>query len=120
MIHIAGSVSAGDLAGALRAAGFSVDRIPLYEAVPATTLAEDTKNAFKQGLLSAVLFFSPRTAATFVSLAKSAGLENGCRTVNAYCLSPAVARPVGELPWRRVVIAADPTWAALLAALDQG
>jgi hypothetical protein len=43
MVHIAGSVSAGDLAGALRAAGFSVDRIPLYEAVPATLLGEDTK-----------------------------------------------------------------------------
>ncbi len=120
LIHIAGSVNAGDLAGALRAAGFSVDRIPLYEAVSATALGEDTKNAFKRGLLGAVLFFSPRTAATFVSLAKSAGLENGCRTVNAYCLSPAVARPVGELPWRRVVVAADPTRAALLAALDQG
>lgn len=120
MVHIAGSVSAGDLAGALRAAGFSVDRIPLYEAVPATTLCQDTKNAFRQGLLGAVLFFSPRTAATFVSLAKAAGLENACRTVNAHCLSAGVAQRVGELPWRRIVVAAEPTRTALLATLDQG
>ena len=120
MIHVAGSVSAGDLAGALRNAGYSVDRIQLYEAVAATTLSQDTKNAFLRGLLGAVLFFSPRTAATFVSLAKEAGLEDACRTVNAYCLSAGVAQPVGELPWRRIVVAAEPTRAALLATLDQG
>lgn len=120
LVHIAGSVSAGDLAGALREAGFSVDRIPLYEAVPATSLSADTKNAFMQEFLDVALFFSPRTAATFVTLAKAARLENACRTVDAYCLSVGVAQPVGELPWRRVVIAAEPTRAALLAALDHG
>jgi uroporphyrinogen-III synthase len=119
MVHVAGSVSAGDLAGALRAAGFSVDRIPLYEAIPADSLAEETKNAFRQGLLDGVLFFSPRTAATFVSLAKAAGLENACRTVDAYCLSAGVAQRVGELSWRRIVVAAEPTRAALLAVLGQ-
>lgn len=119
MVHIAGTVSGGDLTRVLRASGFAVDRVPLYEAVPATSLGEDTKNALRQGLLDAALFFSPRTAATFVSLAKAAGLENGCRTVKAYCLSAAVARRVGELPWQRIVIAAEPTRAALLAALGQ-
>jgi len=120
MVHVAGSVSAGDLAGALREAGFSVDRIPLYDAIPASSLAEETKNAFRQGHLDAVLFFSPRTAATFVSLAKAAGLESACRRVDAYCLSQGVARPVGELPWRRIVTAAEPTRAALLSTLDHG
>ncbi|MBE9556847.1 MAG: uroporphyrinogen-III synthase [Proteobacteria bacterium] len=120
MIHVAGSVNAGDLAGTLRATGFSVDRIPLYNAVPATSLTADTKNAFRQGLLDGVLFFSPRTAATFVSLAKAAGLENACRTVDAYCLSAGVAQRVGVLPWRRIVVAAEPTRAALLATLGQG
>jgi uroporphyrinogen-III synthase len=119
MVHIAGSVSAGDLAGALRGAGFSVDRIALYDAIPATALAEGTKNAFKQGHLDGVLFFSPRTAATFVSLVKAAELENACRRVDAYCLSTGVAQPVGELPWRRIVTAAEPTRAALLTTLDQ-
>ena len=120
MVHIAGSVSAGDLAGAMRDAEFSVDRIALYDAIPATSLAEETKNAFRQGLLDGVLFFSPRTAATFVSLVKAAALESACRHVDAYCLSTGVAQPVGELPWRRIVTAAEPTRAALLTTLDQG
>ena len=119
MIHIAGSVSAGDLAGGLRAVGFDVDRIPLYEAMTATSLGNDTKKAFLDGLIDAVLFFSPRTAATFVSLVKAAGLETECGAADAFCLSPAVARLAEELPWRRVYVAAEPTRAALLAVIDR-
>lgn len=120
MIHITGSVTAGDLAGRLGDAGFTVERIPLYEAVAATELSEETQQALKKGLLDAVLFFSPRTAATFVSVAKKAGLEEACRTVEAVCLSAAVAERVSGLPWRRTVVASEPTRAALLASLEQG
>lgn len=119
LIHVAGSVSAGDLAGALRAAGFAVDRVPLYEAVTATSLSEDVKSAFLDGVIDAVLFFSPRTAATFVSLVNAAGLETECGALDAFCLSPAVARLVEELPWRCVHVAAEPTRAALLAVVDR-
>ncbi len=118
LVQIAGTVSAGDLAGALRAAGFIIERVPLYEAHAAKALSSATRTALKNGRLDAVLFFSPRTAATFVTLVRSAELENACRNVNAYCLSPAVAKRVGSLPWKRVTIAAEPTQDALLATLD--
>ncbi|UCH73446.1 MAG: uroporphyrinogen-III synthase [Rhodospirillales bacterium] len=118
LVQIAGTVSAGDLAGALRAAGFIIDRLPIYEAHAATSLSPATRDAMKSGRIDAVLFFSPRTASTFVSLAESAGLENACRNVNAYCLSPAVAKRAAALPWRRITIAAEPTQTALLDVLD--
>lgn len=118
LVQIAGTVSAGDLAGALRAAGFTVDRIPLYEARPATAISPETRTALQNGRLDAALFFSPRTAATFVTLARNAGLENACRNVDAYCLSPAVAKRAGELPWKRITIAAEPTQTALIAVLE--
>lgn len=120
MIHVAGSVSAGNLAGILKDAGFAVDRVPLYEAVPATGLSQETKDAIARQLLDAALFFSPRTAATFVSLVKAARLEGGCRAVDACCLSAAVAQALAELPWRRIIVATQPTRAAMLAMLDQG
>lgn len=118
LLQIAGTVSAGDLAGALRAAGFSVDRIPIYEARPARTFSEGTRAALKNGRIDAALFFSPRTAATFVSLVQVAELQDACRNIDAYCLSPAVAKRAAALPWRRVTIAAAPTQAALLKTLD--
>lgn len=118
LIHIAGSVTAGDLAGALKAAGYAVDRIPLYEAHAATKLSDDTRMALLQGRLDAILFFSPRTAATFVNLARAAGLENKCRGLYAYCLSAAVASRVGALPWKKILVAAEPSQAALLEILE--
>lgn len=118
LIHVAGSVAAGDLAGALGAQGFTVDRVPLYRAAPATALADETRTAMKNGRLDGILFFSPRTALTFVNLARTAGLADSCRGVIAFCLSAAVAKRVEALPWRRVVVAAEPSRAALLTALD--
>src|SRR4029077_2412720 len=49
LLHIAGSVVAGDLAGALRDAGFAVDRAVLYDARPAVALSAATARALAAG-----------------------------------------------------------------------
>src|SRR6185312_8980836 len=65
--------------------------------------------------------FSPRTAATFVTLARAAGegVVSGCGKAAALCLSPAVAAAAGDLPWRAVEAAARPELPALLDLLDR-
>jgi uroporphyrinogen-III synthase len=117
LVHAAGGVTAGDLAGVLEAAGFSLRRAVLYDAVPATALSAATRAALETGALTAALFFSPRTAASFVRLA--AGMEDLCRSIIAVALSPAVAAALAPLPWRRVAVAATPDEPALLRALEQ-
>lgn len=116
LIHAAGTVTAGDLAGLLEAAGFTLRRAVLYEAQPAERLSAPTRAAFERGEIDAALFFSPRNAATFVRLA--AGLEKSCTRVIALALSRAVATALQPLPWRRITIAGKPTEAALLHALE--
>jgi uroporphyrinogen-III synthase len=116
VFHAAARVTAGDLQGLLEAAGFSVRRAALYEAVEAEQLSDATRQAIAQHEIDAALFFSPRNAATFVRLA--AGLEEGCQHMVAVALSSAVAEKLAPLPWRRVAVAAAPNESALLAALD--
>ncbi len=118
LIHIAGNAAAGNLASSLAASGFDVVRAPLYRARPASALSQAGKIALRQGRIDVALFFSPRTAATFVNLVRAAGLEDACRDIDAVCLSPAVAKRASELPWRSLSIAAQPTQTALLAALS--
>src|SRR5258705_28688 len=65
VLHVAGSDVAGDLAGALRRAGFTVERAVLYEARPASSLGAPTAHALASGLIDFALFYSPRTAAIF-------------------------------------------------------
>lgn len=119
LLHAAGSVTAGDLSGALSAAGFAVRRVVLYQARTAASLSAELTERIKVGGVDAALFFSPRTAATFVTLAQAADLGQATAPIAAYALSPAVATALGALPWAKIRTAAAPTQAALLAALDE-
>jgi len=117
LVHVAGTAVAGDLAGSLGALGFTVQRAVLYDAQPATALGPATVAALQQGQLQGVLFFSPRTARTFVTLVTGASLEASCAGLAAFCLSPAVADALGGLAFRHVGVAQRPETDALLALL---
>jgi len=118
LLHAAASAVAGDLGGMLEAAGFKIRRQILYRSEPAASLSPEAISAFVGGRIDAVLFFSPRTAQTFVSLARDADLVRFMPGVAACCLSMAVAEAAGSLAWRRIVIAPAPTSEALLAATE--
>ena len=59
----------------------------------------------KRQEIDGALFFSPRTAQTFVRILTMAGLDRATESVTAFCLSPAVAAAVSGLSWRGVEIA---------------
>jgi uroporphyrinogen-III synthase len=117
LLHVAAGVVAGDLAGALRRSGFAVRRCVAYDAVPADALPEAARAALSLRTIEAVLLFSPRTAKSFVTLVRAAGLTPALGTVDAVCLSGAVAAEARAVPWRAVRVAARPETDALLDAL---
>jgi uroporphyrinogen-III synthase len=119
LLHGAGSSLAGDLKGELERAGFEVRRSVLYRAEPVRALSEPVRTALTAGALDAVLFFSPRTAKTFVRLVADHGLGTACERCLAVCLSAAVAANLRALTWAGVRTAARPDQQALLACLDE-
>lgn len=118
LLHPAAGKLAGDLQGLLAEGGFQVLRAVLYDAVPAQRLSEEFVRKIDSGLIDAVTFFSPRTAATFASLIAEAGLVRACKGVAAVCLSQAVAERLSALSWAAVAVAERPDQPALLARLD--
>jgi uroporphyrinogen-III synthase len=118
LLQVAASRLAGDLAGALTDRGFAVEKAVLYEAEPAYDFSPALIAALAQERLAAALFFSPRTAATFVRLAERRALGQSLRRIKALALSGAVAEALAPLPWRAVAVAERPDQAALLALLD--
>jgi uroporphyrinogen-III synthase len=118
LLHPAGSAVAGDLAGALAADGFTVRRIVLYRTQPSGAISPATCRLLADGSIAAALFFSPRTAQTFVTLAGQARLAAACAGMAAFCLSQAVANRLQGLDWRSMHIARTPEADALLAAFD--
>ena len=118
-LHAAGSVTAGDLAGDLGTAGFGVRRVVLYEARTADAISDELAATLRAGGIGLALFFSPRTAATFATLMRAADLAGTTGTITAYALSANVAKELEALPWAAVRVAAAPSQAALLAALEE-
>jgi uroporphyrinogen-III synthase len=119
MLHVAGSLVAGDLCGDLRARGFWVDRAVLYEARPVSALTAATVRSLSAGLIDFVLFFSPRTAAIFARLADQAGIAEATRHITAISISAAADAALGKLRFRARHIAGRPDQPALLAMLDR-
>ncbi len=121
LLHVAGTRVAGDLQGILSARGYAVQRVVGYHAKTLDCLSSVGAGALRAGEVDGVLFFSPRTARTFVSLAVEAGLGGACCKVTAYCLSAAVAERLLERPddlgWSRVAVADRPDEASLLELL---
>jgi uroporphyrinogen-III synthase len=117
LAHVAGTEMAGDLSGLLTVAGFAVRRTVLYRARPAHMLDPAVAAALSGGTIAGILFFSPRTARTFVTLMREAGLAEHVRCVTAYCLSEAVADVAAALEWSAVRVAGQPNQKSLLALL---
>lgn len=107
-----------DVAAELGDRGYRVERSVVYRASAAPHLPEDAARALTEGSIDGALFFSPRTAERFATLATDAGLARRVAAMTAYCLSPAVADAARALPWAAIRTAERPTRADLLAMLD--
>ena len=119
LLHVTGTAAAGDLVGSLRALGFAVERRALYEAQPAAALSAAAVEALRNGSIDFALFFSPRTAAIFASLARAAGVAECCGSIVALSISRAADGPLAGLPWLDRRVAERPNQQSLLEALDR-
>jgi uroporphyrinogen-III synthase len=119
-LHIAGTVTAGDLKGSLERAGFQVERAVLYEAKAAKSLAGETVRALRDREIDGVLLYSRRSAEIFVGLCEAAGIQGALGGLVAYCLSANAATPLNTLQslgLGAVHVADHPNEAELLALI---
>lgn len=119
LLHVRGDAVGTDPGEILRAAGFTVCATVLYESRTPSAFSPELERTLRRHGLAFALFFSPRSGRTFVTLAQAAGLAPDCATVEACCLSAAIAAAVEGGPWRAVRIAVRPEQRALLALLPR-
>jgi uroporphyrinogen-III synthase len=119
LLHIRGDAVAADPAVPLRAAGFTVDPVILYGTTTPSAFSGQLERTMRQRGLAYALFFSPRTARTFVTLARAAGLGPECAGIEACALSAAVASALQGVPWSAVRVSVRPEQDSLLALLPR-
>jgi uroporphyrinogen-III synthase len=117
LVHLAGDKLAFDLAGALKAQGFSVRTEIVYRTEPATDLPLEAVHALRHGALGGVVLMSPRTAKIYVKLVCEAALTAEARRPVYFCLSEAVARELQPLGTVRTAVARSPNSQEMLALI---
>lgn len=117
LVHVAGTVVAGDLAGKLGENGFEMRREVLYRAVPVPVLPTEIAARLAEDTLDAALFYSPRTAAQFADLVTAAGLAAKCERIVALALSQGVADALAALAFADVRISRTPDQDSLFRIL---
>lgn len=106
----------GDLEGDLIKRGFKVESQIIYKASPAQEIPSNIVGALKNDKFDRVLFYSSRTAITFVELARDAGIS-GMKAVVAVALSPAIGKDLGALSWAEIRIAPKKNEESLIRTL---
>jgi uroporphyrinogen-III synthase len=114
VFHPAGLNQAGDLAAALTPYGILAVTTPVYAMRTAEELPTSTTAALQSGAIAAALFYSPRTAKTFVEVGHRLGPEPRNR-LGMLCLSEAVAAPLVAAHFVRVGLADHPSEEAMMA-----
>lgn len=118
IVHLTGTVTAGDLKADLGAHEFTVRTERIYEARAADGVTGALKAELSAGLIDAAAFFSPRTASLFAALIGAENLAPACRGMTALALSTAVANALHPLEFLHLRIAREPTTDAMLALLQ--
>lgn len=113
LLHVCGEEAPGNLQALLTEAGFTVRRAALYRVDAATALPSEAADALSQGHLDAVLFFSPRSARIFCTLAKDLPTQ----ALVALCISPITAQALAGTGFAELRVAAKPNQAELLALI---
>jgi uroporphyrinogen-III synthase len=115
VFYPAGIDRVGDLARSLAAFGVMVITTQVYRMRPAAALSAGVRDALAAGQIAAALFYSRRTAETFLELA-AAGLDRRTRTrLGVLCLSEAVASPLVDAHFVRVGLADHPSEEAMMS-----
>src|SRR5262245_59783160 len=110
VLYVSGRDSAGDFAGRLGRAGFTVTRVIAYEARPAARLSPQVHAGADM-----VLIYSPRSARIWAELVARAGLESVIEAMMHVCISRNAAAALPETYPKQ--IAASPNDAGMLAAI---
>ncbi len=118
LLHLSGRHQAGDIVAELQALGLKTERLQVYEAVATTHLPAHIHDIIEAREIDMVLFFSPRSAGIFVSLAEEGGLGEALSDMTALCLSDAVMATARSGGWKKTHVAGALNEEAMIEALE--
>ena len=114
ILYLAGEDTHTDIGPLLNAREIEVEKVICYQAIGETVLPPALSEQLSLNRLSAVAFFSARSAALAGELLRTHGFSEQAAHIHAYCLSLPVAQAAGSLPWRTIRACHTPSLQAMV------
>jgi uroporphyrinogen-III synthase len=115
IFHPTARDQSGDLAKALAPHGIMVISAPVYAMLAAQAMDRAILASLDDGAIAGAVFYSRRTAQTFVSIADSHLGTEAHRRLGMLCLSEAVAAPLVDAHFVRIGLADYPSEEAMMS-----
>ena len=114
LIHVANAAARGNLKARLESIGFTIDFVPLYEAVAATSLTPAAQSALSDTAPTLVLIHSAKGAAAFANLLPA----HQQSPLHIVAISQRASEPVSNIGAATLTLASHPDEAHLLEVLQ--
>lgn len=119
LLYVRGEYVSYPLQVELEALGFMVGRITAYDTAAEQNFSQDCIEALERQKISAVTFFSKRTAEAFISCVEEADLTSSLASIKALCISETVLNYVQLYKWQGTYAAQTPDRKGIGALVKQ-
>ncbi len=109
---------ARDMAQPFKVRGKDIAEITLYHTEKSKEISQNCLDLMEAGAFSHVLFYSARTAQTFVELVEKYKVKQGLKQCKALCLGDSMIEYVTNLQWKDVMVAKTPDHQGMLHLLE--
>ncbi len=116
-LYISGAEVRVDLPASLATHGMETERLVLYETIAAERLSDTLAEQLRRKQLDGVTFFSRSAAQLFTALLAQAALPQAAANLHVFCVSAAVAEPLGAA-WKGIHVSREPTLASVVECVD--
>lgn len=118
-LYLRGKHVSTDMAMALSRHSFKTVSLVVYDSKKAERLSAHLTDALKEHAVSAILFFSLRTASHYAHLAQQFGLTELHGEVSAICMSKRIAESLHAAGFGKILTASLPDMPGMLALIDR-
>lgn len=107
-LYLRGKDISFDIMNAVKNAGGNVDELICYEAIAVTKFSDEFVNAIKNHEVSAVTFFSKRTARVFWECVRVSNAQSDLKGIKALCISDGMVEYLNPVFGQNIVVSDTP------------
>jgi uroporphyrinogen-III synthase len=109
---------ARDITQELKIEGKALSEVILYHTEKSKEISQNCLDLLTQGAISTVLFYSLKTAETFIALIEKNGVKEALKQCQALCLGDSMLECITKLQWKHVKVATTPDREGMFQLLE--